>query len=190
MQTQLYRWLLKHVVPFIRFTTYYTSLRGAKYHEGYKLLRPGHIVLTNDRKKLTSLLIPGEFSHAALCVGKGEGWEIAEMTHEDFTKSYFFDLCKEADRVVILECPDFDDDYTKKVIQMCRSFENAHYDVEFNLGIESLYCSELIYQSDFERRLKLDLEDLAGLGRPYISPQGIYDCLNLKIIWDSDNERS
>ena len=188
MQSDLYRWFVLNVIPYIRFTTYYTSLRGWKFHRGYKLLKPGDIILTIDRKKLTTLLIPGEFTHAALCVGKGEEWEISEMTHSNYTKSHFFDLCKESDRVVILRCSDWGPKYIQKVIQKCKTFQEATYDVEFNLGVKSLYCSELVFQSDFERRLKVDLEDLAGIGTPYISPTGIYQSENTVVVWDSDDE--
>lgn len=191
METRPYEWLLKHVIPYVRFTTYYTSLRGVKYHEGYKQLQTGDIILTVDKRKLTSLLIPGDFAHAALCVAKRSGrgksfYEIAEMTHTDYTRSFFFDLCKEADRVVILRCDDWDHQYVKEVVKMCRTFENATYDSQFSLGIKSLYCSELIYQADFERRLDVSLEDLAGLGRDYISPDGLYMANNATIIWDSE----
>lgn len=188
MHTNLFRWLLKDVIPYIRFTTYYTSLRGNKYHKGYELLKAGHILLTLDRKKLTSLLIPGDFSHAAFCVGKHpELYEVAEMTHQDYCKSHFFDICKEADRVVILECPDFSNGYIQLMIEKCKSFEGAVYDTDFSLGVEALYCSELVYQSDFKRILQVDLSDIAGLGRPYLSPDGLYAAKNVKIVWDSDN---
>lgn len=193
MNTQAYSWTLKHVIPYIRFSTYYPALRGAKYQEGYAKLKTGHIILTNDSKKLTALLIPGDFAHAALCVngsGDSKNFEIAEMTHTDYTKSYFFDLCKEADRVVIIECNDFDEEYTEQVAQKCRGFEGAIYDVKFGLGVKALYCSELVYQSDFEKRLDINLEDLAGLGRDYISPDGLYKAKNIKVVWDSDDSEA
>lgn len=191
MQTETYSWLLKHVIPYIRFSLYYTSFRGWKYKRGYKKLKKGHIILTLDKKKLTSLLIPGNFSHAALCVDKGPDseWEVSEMTHTDYTKSCFFDICKESDRVVIGTCGDWDDEYIDKVlIPACKSFEGAKYDSNFELGVKALYCSELIYQSDIEKRLKYDLDDLAGIGRPYISPDGISKSPNFKVVWDSDDE--
>lgn len=184
MTTRLYKWLLSDVIPYVRFTTYYTSFKGKAYHQGYKLLEPGDIILTHDRKKLTSWLIPGTLTHAGLCVGKNGLWEVSEMTHEDYRKSCFFDLCKEATRVVIVRCKDWDAEYIKKVIRKCESFSEARYDVAFSLGIEALYCSELIYESDFERRLQVNLEDLAGLGKPYISPMGLFHAENVDIIWD------
>ena len=181
--------MLIHVVPFIRFTTYYASIRGWKYQRGYSLLKPGDIILTTDKKKLTTLLIGGIFTHAALCVSKNSEWEISEMTHTNYTKSCFYDLCKEADRVMILRCLDWDSEYTKKVIEKCRTFIDAKYDTAFDLGIQALYCSELVYQSDFERRLKASLDDLAGIGRPYISPTDIYEAKNVQVVWDSDKEK-
>ncbi len=90
MNTDFYEWLCIRVIPYIRFTTYYTSLRGAKYQEGYSRLKSGHIILTVDKKKLTSLLIPGTFAHASLCLVKSETpdvYEIAEMTHTNFVSS-------------------------------------------------------------------------------------------------------
>lgn len=110
-ESNLYRWLLIHVVPYTRFTLYYTSFKGWMYQRGYRLLQPGDIILTNDRWKLTSLLIPGEWTHAALCIDKGPEFEVAEMTHTNFTHSTFFDLCKEATRVAILRCRDWDREY-------------------------------------------------------------------------------
>ena len=188
MRSNLYRWLLQSIIPYIRFTTYYPSLRGWKYQRGYNLLQPGDIILTVDRRKLTTVLIGGEFSHAAQCVGKNVEWEISEMTHHDYTMSTFFDICKEADRVVILRCTDYDADYIQKVIERCKELRTAKYDQTFSLGVDFLYCSELNYQSDVERRLQVNLEDLAGIGRPYISPTGLYKAKNVQIVWDSDLE--
>lgn len=189
--TKAFNWLLIRVIPYIRFTTYYTSLRGWKYHRGYEKLRPGDIILAKDKRKLTTVLIGGEFTHAALCVGlKSEGaqFEVAEMTHHNYTKSDFFDICKESDRVVILECTQFDSAYKRQVIEKCLTFKDALYDTSFELGVKALYCSELVYQSDFENRIGASLEDLAGLGRPYISPTGLYKAKNVRVIWDSDSE--
>lgn len=187
-QLRPYRWLLINVIPYIRFTTYYTSLRGWKYLRGYKLLNPGDIILAVDKKKLTSVLIPGKYAHAALCVDKGVEWEISEMTHLNYTKSTFFDVCRESTTVTIFRCLLWDQKYIKEVIEKCKSFVDAKYDTEFKLGVRQLYCSELIYQSDFERRLGASLEDVVGLGIPYISPDGLSKADHIYKVWDSDLE--
>ena len=186
MERDSYNYMLKNVIPYIRFTTYYTSFRGWMYHLGYKLLKEGDIILTQDKKKLTTYAIGGEFAHAAQCVSKDGEFEVAEMTHKDYTKSCFFDLCKEADRVVIIRCRDWDKEYTQKVIEECLKHEDAVYDNKFKFGVGALYCSELIYLSDIEKRLDVSLEDLAGIGRPYISPFGLYNAKNIDVIWDSE----
>jgi len=186
MQTKIYRYLLKHVIPYIRFTTYYTNLRGKKYHTLYQQLLPGDVILTIDKKKLTTLLIPGEFSHAAMCVSLDAEWEVSEMTHLDYTKSCFFDICKESDRVVIMRCKKITDEQLSNAIAKCKSLQNATYDAEFSLGIKELYCSELIYVSYENNLIGANLEDFVGLGRDYISPVGLYHAKNLKVVIDSD----
>ena len=186
MQTKVYRYLLKHVIPYIRFTTYYTNLRGKKYHALYQQLLPGDVILTIDKKKLTPLLMPGESSHAAMFFSLDAEWEVSEMTHSDYTKSCFFDICKESDRVVIMRCKKITDEQLSNAIAKCKSLQNATYDAEFSLGITELYCSELIYVSYENNLIEANLEDFVGLGRDYISPVGLYHAKNLKIVVDSD----
>ena len=74
----------------------------------------------------------------------------------------------------------------ERAIEKCKSLDGAKYDLEFDLGIEALYCSELVYQSYENNFLKADLDDFVGLGRPYISPVGLYHADNLEVIVDSD----
>jgi len=191
MQSKFYNWVLSKIIPFIRISFYYSNMRGFKFKRAYKILRVGDIILCKDSWKLTTWLIPGEFSHAALCVDKEEysEYEIAEMTHKGFTKSTFYDIFRESTRLVILRCKDWDVDYIKKVVNKCKSFEGLSYDNMFEFGIKSLYCSEMIYEADEEKRLIVSIEDLMGLGKPYISPIGIYHAKNAEVVWDSQNEK-
>ena len=186
MTTWIYHYLLKHVIPYIRVSTYYTTMRGRTYHKVYNIIKPGDILLTVDSKKLTTFLIGGEFSHAGVCVSKDKNWEVSEMTHTDYTKSTVSDLCYEATRVVVLRPANFSDSYRKEFINKTKSFEGVPYDNMFTLGVEALSCSELVYEADFERKLDLNLEDVCGIGELYISPTGIYKSKNLKVIIDTD----
>jgi hypothetical protein len=183
---KLYKRFVGRVLPHIRFSTAHNDICGAKYHEGYRVLKPGQIILSVDKEKLTTMLIPGEFSHAALCVAKGSDspFEIAEMTHKNYTQSHFYDLCREADRVVLLECKAFDEPYVEKVIDKCLSYKDAPYDTRFDMEDDKLYCCELVLQSDFERRLDVDFDD-TGLGHEYLSPDGLLNARNVEIVWDS-----
>jgi hypothetical protein len=118
--------------------------------------------------------------------GENPGYEIAEMTHSNYTRSYFFDLCKEADRVAIFRCSDFNAEYIERMISYCRTFCVRQYDTVFDIGIESLYCSELVYQADFERRLKVNLEKISIINKWYVSPTALITATNVTCIWDSN----
>lgn len=185
--TPVYKYLLKKVVPYIRFSTYYTKMRGRIYHKGYELLQPGDVILTRDKFKLTTKIIGGRWSHAALCVSKDKAFEVAEMTHKDYTESTFADLCFEADEVAIIRCRDINEPYIQEMVKKCRSLKDAEYDVEFKFGEEFLYCSELIYESDFEKKWDVNKEDLVHLGRKYVSPTAYWNASNRVLVWHSKN---
>lgn len=189
MQSSFYEFIVLRILPYIRFSVYYTDFPGWVYQRGYKLLQPGDIILSGDRKKLTSMLIPGSLPHGSFCVAKNTEYEVAEMTHTNWTKSTFFDICKEATRVIIIRCVDFDDKYIDAMIFYSKSLEDSKYDTQFELGIKALYCFELPYQLDYERRMKLDLSDLVELGRPYLSSVGYMNMPNKIIVWDSNWEK-
>ena len=192
MKSRFFEFLLIRILPFVRFNPYYTEIRGWKYKRGYSLLCPGDIILSKDRWKLLSAFIPGGFAHAALCIAKGDGeeFEVAEMTHTGYTKSAFFDICKEADRVVILRCHDWDEDYIRRVVETCRSFDGKRYDVTFSSDLDSLYCTQLVVESDIEKRLKISFVRLPVAGRPVHTPACLYSAENISVIWDSDRERN
>ena len=185
MKTKFYNYALMHIIPYIRFTMYYPSINGKKYNKLYAELQPGDVLLTIDKKKLTTMLIPGEFSHAAMCVSKGTDWEISEMTHNNYDKTTFFDVCRMADRVVVLR-PQLGKDIVDEAIETCRSFDGVEYDNTFSLGVEALYCSELVYESYKDNSIEVNIDDLMGLGKPYISPSGLYKAKKLKVVIDSD----
>lgn len=204
MSTKLYSWAMTHLVWRLRMTNMYTTFTGDLYHAGYAKLSPGCFILSVDYKKAANLVIDGKFSHAAFCVSKGVKYmlepigghlqphtshpaEIVEQVHTGFHRTWFFDMCKEADRVAIFTCLDWDDDHKKRMIDFANRFEGSGYDIHFQLGIAALYCSELVYQADklAGGKLSADLTDLAGLGRLYISPDGLALAANAKCLWDS-----
>lgn len=188
--TNVYNWFLKKVFPKIRFSTYYTSMRGWKYQDGHRLLRKGDIIVTLDNNKASTVMIGGEWAHAGLCIGlesHGDNYECAEMTSKNFTWSHFADMCFEADKVAIYRCTDWDEYYIEEVIKKCLSLKDAHYDNQFEAADSELYCSELIAVADFEKRLHLPKERLEIIGLDYVSPTGITKADNVELIWHSDN---
>lgn len=208
MRKRFVRWILGSgpakfiflkVLPYIRFTTYYANFPGVKYHEGYKILEMADIILTVDKLKLTTKLVPGTMTHATFCVGNRAknnvlvrwvdyGQEIVEMTHENFHKIDFFDVCKESTRIVIMRNPRLTVMNRWKIAMVSRKFWNAHYDTVFTLGEKLLYCSELDYHifKDAGFPLKVKLDDVAAIGTKYISPDGLMFAEDLVCVYDSD----
>jgi len=190
MESVAYRWGMRWIVPRIRFTWKHASLPLWKILRGHKLLKPGHIILTTSHWQLTSMCIPGKLTHAAMCVGihaEGAEYEVAEMVAAGYRKNDWPGVCQ-ASRVVILECDAWDKDYTRRVVLTCKSFNGTPYDPLFAFGVKALYCSEMIWASDFARRLEASVSDLMGLGSAYVSPQDLFDAKNVTVIWDSDKE--
>lgn len=193
MNTRLYSWFMRDVIWRFRFSNYYSKFPGWKYIYMYSLLRPGDVIVSSDKYKLTSFLIKGQWDHAAYFLGKspGEKYEVAEMVHTGYRKSMFFDICKEAETVAIYRCESFDETYVAEMNKICKTFESYLYDIYFNFEltdvIKSLYCSELIYKLDYEKRMQVSLEDLAGLGQQYISPDGLTKGLTMKLVAHSEN---
>ena len=190
MKTKPFNWFLTKVFPKIRFSTYYTTMRGWKYLDGYKHLQLGDIIVTTDNKKASTVVIGGKWAHAGFCLGlnkNNDNYECAEMTSRNFTWSHFSDMCFEADHVAIYRCTDFDPEYINHMIDLCKSLKDAKYDNQFESVDKEFYCSELIYVIDFEQRLKLPTEILEATGEEYVSPTGLTLATNVYCVWDSDN---
>jgi hypothetical protein len=188
MTTRLYRWLMAHAIWRIRFSNWYSLMNGKQFNVAYALLRPGDILLSTDKSKLTSFLVKGPWTHAALCVGKwpNHPYEVAEMVHGGFKKSMFFDFCKEADHIAILRCSKWSKDYLQHIVLAnVKEFEGKPYDELFQFGVEALYCSELIYQADELHICKVDISDFAGLGKQYVSPLAYYESPTCSIVYET-----
>jgi len=188
----IYKYFVKNILPYMRFTNKYARLDGLEFKELYRLLEVGDILFSIDRRKGSAAIIGGDWSHAALCVQKDEtGIEVVEMVGTGYREVTFFDFCKEADEVAIKRCIDWDKEYIARVVQEARSHKNAPYDVEFLFknyagnksgSIEALYCSEHVFISDVDRRLDVDLTDLLGVGHLYLSPTGLYNAKNCVLV--------
>ena len=230
MRTKFYSWLVRDVIPYIRFSTYYALPSnpnflkwGALANKGYAKLDIGDIILTVDDKKLTTKIITAatardkklDFvpSHAAICVSKDGKFEVAEMTHSDFTKSTWNDICYESTHVKIIKCGSWSKEYIQGMMTLIPYLESVKYDQLFKMGVESLSCSELPYAMDAiwnyalknnlpapeaieavrklgtfpPAKAKVDLAPVVG-NEDYISPLGWYMAEDAIEKWDSDNE--
>lgn len=177
LQSSLWRFFITQVLWRFRFSNGYGKYDGAQFEALRAKLNRGDILFSSDRHKLVSYLIPGEVSHAAIYVNSVC---VIEATHLGVQVTTLFDFCKESDLVIAGRCINFDEDYTESFIANARELIGKPYDASLSLGTEALYCSELIYQADRQKRIKYNLKDLVGLGRPYISPQGLLESTNIK----------
>lgn len=193
MTREWYKHFMLRWVPFLRSPISREHISMAKIKEGLELCKLGDILVSVDETKLTAL-VPGVFSHAALVMGlltdeneKPSLVNVAEMNHNGFEVKRFGVFCSEATRVMILRCKDFDWDYAEAVAEEAYRLGNqSEYDTSFSISsVKALYCSELIYHADTEKRLKVRLDDLLGLGRPYLSPDGLVKGENCEVVWDS-----
>lgn len=180
MSTKLYRFFLRYILPNIKFL----HAPGPNWDAKQKLrelMQPGDIMISKDTYALTNLIIGGKFSHGSVVTGKDT---IAQMTANDFDVVDVNEFSEGCTRIALLRIKDLDGGYGEKVSLFAMTLSDRRYDVRFTLGVEALYCSELCYQSDYEHRMEADLTDLVGMGRPYISPDGLYDAHGLEIIYE------
>lgn len=144
-------------------------------------MKAGDVLLSKSSGHLTNLLIGGKYSHAAIVIDRNK---IAEMTANGFDIVDVDKFCKQSSRICLLRLKEEDEKYAKKMADKAMNFADSEYDLMFELTISALYCSELIFQCDFEKRLDCDLTDIAGLGHPYISPEGLLAAKGLKQIME------
>lgn len=199
MDSKIYYHLIQRVIPFIRLTTYYPSMRELTFQKLYSELRPGDIIFQIDEQKLTAKLIGGEWSHVGICVGKGSGKiEMVDMTHVGFRQTDFFKFCSESTRIAIgrVVSDRWDvDDFINSVWKQKNSEYNFRFVSkdkedprrEFDGKLHKFnYCSQLVMVADDKEIIQANWEDLAGLGVPYVSPTGLANAKNIAIIADSD----
>ena len=178
--TWLYEFVLKWVVPAIRFGGRPTPRLVREII--LDRIRLGDVLVVKDRHKLTNILIGGEFSHCGMYLGLGE---VGEMAANGYGAVSLRTFLSHSTKIKVLRLRDYDKKYATLMVRKFRMLGHpADYDIKFSLGIDLLACSEIIYHADIENRMKADLTDIAGLGRPYISPDGIAKAPGLKEWFD------
>lgn len=187
MATRPYRYFLRYILP--EWKLLHAPGPGYPTKEAIrKSMQPGDVMLSKSSYAFTNWIIGGKFSHAAVVTHLPDnlhgGFLIAEMTNKDFDLVTVNEFCEGCTRIALLRLNDLSGLYGRLMSDKALSLSASRYDVEFTLGITSLYCSELAYQSDFERRMQADLSDLVGLDRPYLSPDGIYDAKGLYALYE------
>lgn len=167
-----------HIVPKIRFTMGLPKFSGIQYENLKGYLKPGDILVSVDRSKLSTLLIPGEWSHAAIWTGT----HVMEALPGGVEKNLLYDFCRTADDIGVVSYKD--QAYAQVMATEAEKYLGLEYDAKFSMGPEQVYCSELVFLADKERRLKLNLQDFHGIGMDYICPDDVWnaqDCAKVTI---------
>jgi hypothetical protein len=182
MESSLYIWGMRWVVPRVRFW-FPPVLPEWKIRRGMSKVMRGDILLTIDRWKLTSICIPGGLKHAAVYLGWGE---TIEMICSGYNETDFPAVCR-ANRVVIVRpLPAWPQEYLDQFIDNIRSFKWTPYDRQFKPDPSAVCCSEIVVHADSEGRLNATPTDLLGIGRMCVTPMDLFES-NVEGIWDSDD---
>jgi hypothetical protein len=176
-----YQIFLRYILPKLRWP------KGLPWQVKFALIdrvKKGDILLASTKRSLGAKLIPGDWDHAAIYTDRCPEFEIAEMVAHGFNECSLKHFSDDCDSICVLRpMRSWTPYYIKLFVDKCLSFSGAEYDRKFSLGVKTLYCSEIVYHSDYQHRLDFNLKDIHALGTKYLSPDGIYKCTNLKVIY-------
>jgi hypothetical protein len=168
LRIRIVQWVLTSVIPKIRFSIKPPKMTGSAFAEFSDMLRPGDLVFSSDRSKLSSWLIPGQWDHVGIYIGDSQ---IVEAVQPLVRITSPFDFCHSSD-VVGVARPSWKN--PRYVLSVARSTVRLPYDTFFERGNEALYCSELIALIDAQNELNLDHSDEVGMGGEYVTPDEVF----------------
>lgn len=177
-------------IPSIRFGK--KTIPEEVFKQLEDIIQPGMCILVRDPLKLSHILIGGHWSHAAICVRKlyvNDVWQmkiIGEMGHSNYQELDLKEMLGYSQSVCVIKPKLSTPEYLNSMAARAQILGHVsrQYDQLFELGEESLYCSELVYMADDVHLYDASLEDLAGLGKPYISPDGLYKSNNSEVVFE------
>jgi hypothetical protein len=149
----------------------------------------GIIMSCRDPSKVTGLLIPTDIDHSAVLIGYSyalRDYAIIEAVSGGVRVISLREFIRTAEAITAHVGESWDHVYRKKVSELAASYLGRPYDRKYQFGTEELYCSEISFDADFEKRCKYNLDDFAGIGREYISPKGITEAVGMVKIFDSE----
>ena len=179
----LVQWFVVRVLPSIRFSIKAPAMTASGFYDFQRALRPGDLVFSSDRSKLSSFLIPGQWDHVAIVSDLTDeyGVPLIVEAHQPVVRQITpFQFCHDSD-VVGVAWPN-DPGLAKRFASESHLYLGVPYDSLFAKGREALYCSELIWEMDDANELGFDTSDTKGLGIPFVSPDDLWNAVNLKRI--------
>lgn len=145
------------------------------------LIRPGDIIFSRDPHKLTTLLIPGEWSHVGIVVD--DFMVIEALPGKGVVASYLHDFCRSAREVCLarvnLDGNSEPDEIINAAIKYAWNRIGTPYDGLFHSGPQALYCAELVANC-YASSVIFDWSDMWGIGMPYLTPDGVYSGYDIR----------
>ena len=171
-------WAGKVHLPYTIKQTWHID--NTQLSKGLAYRQPGLVYLSQTRGSFTNLLIPGEWTHAAIMGPDGQIIEAvgAGVIETDPAK---FVLSK--DRVVIL-APKSSLAVMKSAGGKAKQQLGLKYDYSFKGGNKSFYCAELVGYSFFVSGFDFTPREM--LGEKTYTAQDFYNAKNkFEVLWDS-----
>ncbi len=125
--------------PFTR-----KMMTSKDYRSCKAVMRNGMILITNTNGELTSMLIPGFFSHVGMIVDPNT---IIEATGKGVHKTDLIDFILSRDYAVLLKPKWLNYEQMDEAAMIAVANEGRPYDFEFSADTKSFYCSELAFHS-------------------------------------------
>lgn len=203
MLAELHGILLDILKPFLSWASgkhlpfTHKSVTGKQYYEVLPLLKPGHIFVTKIRGELTSLIIPGYWSHAAMYTPQVVG-NINEFVTEaegpGVVRTDLVSFLLTKDEFLVLEAigtPDYVMEFAARFAHMGIG---AVYDYKLQVNFQdpvpkSFYCSGLVWWA-YDRACKefkfpSPFVAKKQLGVFTVSPDDIANSGNFRVVYDS-----
>lgn len=136
---------------FIMFGHTAYKMNGEDVREVLNIKQPGDILLRRYNHYISGLMIPGHYTHAAICVGDNK---IIHMLGEGIDKQDILTFCR-CDEVAIIHC---NDEQTNKIaIKKANAYfkQGIEYDFDFDFSNKTKFsCTEFI--NDLFNHPKMD----------------------------------
>jgi uncharacterized protein YycO len=186
--------LLSLAEPFLRrasgvhlpFT--HKRITGVQYHEIKPHLRPGSIFVTYISGELTSAIIPGNWSHAAIYTDEEL---VTEAEAPGVIQTDLITFITSKDYLLLLEpiC-ELQTEVMKLAASIATKQVGKPYDFQLDDRSQAFYCSELVwfsYQSACKQLgVECPFKPTIIMGEPMITPQQLADDqINFRVLYDS-----
>lgn len=189
-------WLLRLIRPItkliakVKIPWSVKKITGQDLYNLEGLLEPGDVILSKTNGHLSSLFVPGGYSHGAVyCGHNGLCPVVIEAIGEGIGHQ---DLCTHLlskDKILIMR-PKLTDAQRLEVFNDSYNYVGLDYDLEFESNDQEFYCFELVAQILKNVSLgEIMVEKKKVLGHDfYVAESFLEDSKNFSVVYYSDGD--